>query len=102
MDNLTTIHFANTITDYTAHTLKFNMKVKNWPFRSLQSSLAIVLDTQAQTQSENPCETTQSATDETGNLKWITISLNGVTVYLIAICYKTQFILLPYQDMVHF
>ncbi len=73
--------FANVTTTYPQHTVKLGMRIENWPFRSLRNNLAIVLETNASADATK-CQRVRSISDETGNLKWFTVNVEGVSMYL--------------------
>lgn len=74
----TPVYFANTTTHYAANSVKLNMIIENWPFKSIQSSLALILDSQNNQQHAQPC--IQSGEDINGNLAWFQITVNGVAL----------------------
>lgn len=86
------IEFKDPSTEYTyldktshfaANTLKLNFKVSTWPFRSIDNTLDIEMDTQVD--SSSLCVSIQNNNEVNGYLKWLKISLNGVYVYLFTV-----------------
>jgi hypothetical protein len=41
------VTFANTSTPYNANSFKLAVQLRNWPFKNLKNTLAIVLDAKA-------------------------------------------------------
>ncbi len=57
-----------------------NVNIQNWPFYSIQNSLALILEAQ------NEQETTQSCNivigkDINGNTLWFQITIGGISMY---------------------
>jgi len=75
----TNVTFAGDTTAFAPNTIKLSITVVNWPFRSVQNSLAFILgsDTKQQTSKCN----VDSGTDSSGNLQWFTITLNSTSMY---------------------
>eukprot|EP00026_Physarum_polycephalum_P000636 Phypoly_transcript_00637.p1 GENE.Phypoly_transcript_00637~~Phypoly_transcript_00637.p1 ORF type:complete len:1406 (+),score=212.85 Phypoly_transcript_00637:35-4252(+) len=87
--NITFISFEDPTTQYTfehvntsfpAHTLKFNLRVANWPFKNIQNTLEAVMETVAT--SNVPCDARFSTKqDSGGSVAWIKVTLNGFSAY---------------------
>ncbi len=58
------------------------MKILEWPFKSIQNTLALVLQAQDEQQQAKSCNF-QSGNDTSGNLVWFQITVGGVAIYLI-------------------
>lgn len=74
----TSVIFANQTIALSGDTLKMNIKIGNWPFKSIQNSLVFVLDTRTNTQTQS-CINTGENTD--GSLQWVLVSIGGVQMY---------------------
>ncbi len=72
------VSFANTTKQYAANSVKLNMIIENWPFKSIQNSLALILDSQNTQKHTQSC--IQSGKDISGNLVWFQITVNGVAM----------------------
>lgn len=58
------------------------MKVLDWPFNTLSNKLVVTM--QANGQSNNPdtdCVQVDTRDDDSSNLRWITINVNGAILY---------------------
>jgi hypothetical protein len=86
VDPATPYTFDNTTTVYPAHSLKFNLRIANWPFKNVHNSLQAVITTVANSQSPSSRACSVSQKDLGGGLAWMEIILNGVVVYLFLIC----------------
>jgi hypothetical protein len=80
IEDSTVMTFANTSTNFAKKTIKLAVQIRDWPFSALQHSLALVLDSSPVSGSPS-C--VQKSEDENDNLKWVTINLDGVTLYLL-------------------
>lgn len=78
----TPITFANEITEFKKDTIKVQVKVLSWPFRSLQNSLQLVFETQYDNNVDPDCAETSSSQDSNGNLNWFSINVEGFELYL--------------------
>lgn len=61
-----------------------NFKVENWPFMSIYNTLAVEIESEAEslTETETKCSLgAQSETDMSGNLIWLKTTLNAVNLY---------------------
>lgn len=76
--------FANKTSVFAPNTLKLTMKVEGWPFKSLQNSLAIVLDAASNEYNTQACNI-NSQTDSGGSLAWYVLNFCGVSMYLLKI-----------------
>lgn len=75
--------------------LKYSMKVKNWPFKSITNKLLISMHSEAivEQNNDNPCrnennennerEETSLRLDSSSNLRYMKLSVNGVELYLL-------------------
>eukprot|EP00026_Physarum_polycephalum_P004799 Phypoly_transcript_04823.p1 GENE.Phypoly_transcript_04823~~Phypoly_transcript_04823.p1 ORF type:complete len:514 (+),score=31.39 Phypoly_transcript_04823:492-2033(+) len=79
LDTNTEVSFANDTTHFFSNSFKFAMQLRNWPFKNLKNSLAIVFDAKAS--EDKACSAIHSNKDENNNLKWYTINVKGVTLY---------------------
>eukprot|EP00026_Physarum_polycephalum_P000466 Phypoly_transcript_00467.p1 GENE.Phypoly_transcript_00467~~Phypoly_transcript_00467.p1 ORF type:complete len:1577 (+),score=152.41 Phypoly_transcript_00467:25-4731(+) len=79
-NSATTTIFANKTTSLAANTLKVNVNVKNWPFRSAQNYLAVILDAASAQQTTQACNL-DSNTNSNGSLTWYVLTINGVAMY---------------------
>lgn len=79
LDDDTTVTFADMSSHFAANTIKLAVQIRNWPFRSLQNSLALVLESNT---SSDASQCVKKNEDENANLKWFTINVDGVTLYL--------------------
>lgn len=69
------------------NSLKYSMYVYGWPFFSLQNKLQIV--TRYTTDSAPAiCENSRQSFDPNNNLQWLTITQDGVTLYLYYFLYS--------------
>lgn len=85
----TTINFANTSTTFTPDTIKLAIQVQLWPFYSLSNSLEIVMESKDR-DTESSCVTNEK--DSSGNLRWLIVVVNGVSLYL-SLKFKVKFII---------
>lgn len=76
----TTVTFANQTNEYLPNTLKLTVAVLNWPFLSIDNSLALVLDASNPNQATQSCNIA-SETNEAGSLQWVQITINGQAMY---------------------
>lgn len=75
----TQLQFAGITTIFLKNTLKFGVKIQNWPFLSLTNTLGIVFDSPQQQNQQQTCVDTQE--DETGSLQWFLVVVDGVSLY---------------------
>lgn len=61
------------------------MTVSAWPFKSYTNKLQVIINSDAESPSGNDCATTNLATDDSGNVRWVQIELNGVILYPLGI-----------------
>jgi len=73
------ITFAETPLDFAANTLKVNIKVRSWPFTSVQNSLAFVMD--AKSPSKATQQVSRSSVDSSGNVEWLIITFEEYSLY---------------------
>lgn len=81
----TTLTFARNTSTFSANTLKLAVQIRDWPFRNLRNSLSIIFasaQTSLSVSEDLHCQELSSQQDENQNLKWFTINVNGVTLYL--------------------
>jgi len=70
---------ANTTYAFPPNVLKVNVKVQNWPFKSINHSLAIVFETQM---ASLPNGFTQnSSTYESGSLSWFAMNADSISLF---------------------
>eukprot|EP00026_Physarum_polycephalum_P002084 Phypoly_transcript_02088.p1 GENE.Phypoly_transcript_02088~~Phypoly_transcript_02088.p1 ORF type:complete len:970 (+),score=100.19 Phypoly_transcript_02088:343-2910(+) len=83
--NITVIQFTDPITSYTffsktqtysANTVKMNLKISGWPFRSLSNSLEAVIASAGAGEKGNVCSHSRGP-----SVLWTTLSINGVSLY---------------------
>lgn len=68
---------------YTEGTIKMNMRIADWPFKSLSNVLNIEMENIAQSSVTAPCGVdVDNSVDNAGYLQWIKINLYGVAAYL--------------------
>jgi len=80
--NATTITFANQTVDVPTNGLKYGMSISNWPFLSYYNKLQILVDVTASSLlGSSDCQVIQTQVDDSLNLQWIKISLNGQSLY---------------------
>lgn len=90
LEDSTPITFANKTTNYAANTIKLQVEVRNWPFKSLQNSLSLVFGAQrSDSKSANgaDCEKFEIAEDSNGNLNSYMFYVNGVVMYPLFSCF---------------
>lgn len=72
--------------DFKKDTVKLQVRVQSWPFRSLQNSLLIIFETQSESPNSNnnpDCQlVTSSSYDSNENLNWYSMNVEGVEMYL--------------------
>jgi len=75
----TNVTFAGETTAFAPNTIKLSITIQNWPFSSLEHSLAFILrsDTKEETSKCN----VDSGTDSSGNLQWVTVTINSTSMY---------------------
>eukprot|EP00026_Physarum_polycephalum_P001232 Phypoly_transcript_01233.p1 GENE.Phypoly_transcript_01233~~Phypoly_transcript_01233.p1 ORF type:complete len:1169 (+),score=148.62 Phypoly_transcript_01233:270-3509(+) len=78
LEDDTVVTFANKETHFAANTIKLAVQIRNWPFRALQHSLALVMDSEVNSEASTCVGTGE---DENRNLKWFTLYVDGVTLY---------------------
>lgn len=81
LDPLTNITFANETTAYTANSLKLSLNITNWPFKSSRNSLGLVFGASAITHEGSEAYNLRSGSYQTGDLKWLTVSTDNITLY---------------------
>jgi hypothetical protein len=81
--------FCSSINKYTNQKIqipengvKYAMKIYEWPFVTLSNALEITFNSVVTSESGNECKTTEASTDDSDNLRWLKIQLNGVILYL--------------------
>lgn len=57
------------------------MTVSNWPFILYTNKLLIAIQSDVQSPGGTECQTATVSEDENHNLRWIQLTLNGVTLY---------------------
>lgn len=57
------------------------MKIVAWPFKSIMNKLEIDVESGVNSLVGNQCQSTDVSNDDSDNLRWIKITLNGVTLY---------------------
>jgi len=72
----TLLVFADTPMSFAANTLKVNIKVRSWPFASVQNSLAFVMDAKSPAQGVS-----RSTLNSQGNVEWLMIEFEGYSLY---------------------
>lgn len=78
----TLFSFAKINKTFPPHTLKFNVRIKDWPFLSLSNQLSVVLNSGGNSDhSSSSC--VKVDTDERQNVKWVVINIDGVSLYLL-------------------
>ncbi len=75
----TIFHFANETLALPSNTIKLNLNIQDWPFRSLQNNLAITYNSVGSNQ-QPPCVSSQL--DASGSLRWFIFTFSGVEMYL--------------------
>ena len=81
--------FAGASTTYSANSLKLNLNLSNWPFKSIFNTLKIEMETAVVTQNDTSSDAchngpvTSYDSDSGNSLQWIKINQNGVAVYLL-------------------
>lgn len=61
--------------------IKYAMTISEWPFKAYTSKLQVAIRADAQAPSGSECKTTNLSTDDSGNVRWVQIELNGVILY---------------------
>lgn len=61
--------------------IKYAMSVAGWPFRTIQNKLRIRMTSYAVLDSGNGCSSTSVGNDGSDNLRWLTIRVNGFSLY---------------------
>ncbi len=82
----TTVVFAGKATSFPPNTLKINFKVQGWPFKSLQNSMAMIMDAHYNvptTHTEAPKTCYKASTDDSGNLKWFLMNVDDTEMYVL-------------------
>jgi len=81
--NMTSVQFANKTSMIAAHTMKLEIQVQNWPFKSLSNSLVILLSSRQNGSSQiyDPTKISQTKIDSNGNLNWFIANTNGSEIY---------------------
>eukprot|EP01111_Echinosteliopsis_oligospora_P009294 TRINITY_DN2704_c0_g1_i5.p1 TRINITY_DN2704_c0_g1~~TRINITY_DN2704_c0_g1_i5.p1 ORF type:complete len:1075 (+),score=268.81 TRINITY_DN2704_c0_g1_i5:1053-4277(+) len=64
-----------------AQTIKSSIEVRAWPFQSVNNIFGITLSSFAISESVNLCSYTTESEDQSGNLRWLKIARNGLTLY---------------------
>ncbi len=76
------LFFANKTSIIPENTVKLNIQIQNWPFKSLQNELVLELRTHdSKSTSQNDCNS-DSATSQSGNLLWTTSISGNTALYL--------------------
>jgi hypothetical protein len=85
------LHICKYNTTYPPSTLKFSVQVTSWPFKSLENTLTIVLDTTVTNSTSSESESDGcgdsgvsngvSYSEDYGYLDWVKISQDGLTLY---------------------
>lgn len=57
------------------------MTLLGWPFLAYTNKLLVVIKSQPESPGGTDCATTNLATDDSGNVRWVQIELNGVILY---------------------
>ena len=75
----TPFDFAGNTTTFASNTIKVNVRIQRWPFKSLGNSLSISIDSNSEEDQRNSnCVDSFSSVD---GLKWITVTIGRVTLY---------------------
>lgn len=78
----TTFPFAGKNTSIPKNSVKYMISVESWPFRSNRNKLQIIMATEASSQNEDDCETTEISTDSSNNVQWFKLNIGEVSLYL--------------------
>ena len=65
---------------FSAHTVKINVEIMNWPFKNIQNSLDLIFGAKNSKDQKPSCVSSQQ--DSGDSLKWLLITVNGTTMYL--------------------
>jgi len=77
----TNITFAGTTLELPANTFKVAVYVADWPFQSVANSLRIVFGSTVEGGGPVGGCNVDSHNDDSDNLRWVTLNMNGVTMY---------------------
>jgi hypothetical protein len=80
---ITNVSFAGTTTMYASNTLKFTIRIEDWPFATIANSLAVAIAVTGFSSSlVSKCNNvSENGSDEQGSLRWFTIQSGPYTLY---------------------
>eukprot|EP00026_Physarum_polycephalum_P000794 Phypoly_transcript_00795.p1 GENE.Phypoly_transcript_00795~~Phypoly_transcript_00795.p1 ORF type:complete len:1302 (-),score=134.46 Phypoly_transcript_00795:84-3989(-) len=70
--------FYNKTTTYPANNIKMNVKISNWPFKSILNSLEVIFASEGQSEGGNSCSDVKT---NGPTVLWTTISIDGISMY---------------------
>eukprot|EP00026_Physarum_polycephalum_P000497 Phypoly_transcript_00498.p1 GENE.Phypoly_transcript_00498~~Phypoly_transcript_00498.p1 ORF type:complete len:1086 (+),score=101.31 Phypoly_transcript_00498:1345-4602(+) len=74
--------FANQLIHVSEDSVKYSMEIWNWPFVAYNNKLKVTMESTGRSnQFNNDCVGVTPQTDQSDNLLWIKVTLNGVVLY---------------------
>eukprot|EP00026_Physarum_polycephalum_P003392 Phypoly_transcript_03403.p1 GENE.Phypoly_transcript_03403~~Phypoly_transcript_03403.p1 ORF type:complete len:406 (+),score=52.10 Phypoly_transcript_03403:1174-2391(+) len=78
-DSSLSVQFGNTTINVQPNSIKLSVEVINWPFKSVKNQLRVSLNVSAE--KSDPCSNLNSVSDNSGNIRWVELSVNQLTLY---------------------
>lgn len=76
-----TYSFANRTITVPDNSVKYSIKLENWPFNTIRNRLQIVMTTEGGSLNQDACQNTISSQDSSNNLQWFTLNVEGVSLH---------------------